>query len=390
MPSRSMLKIMAFVLSYATMSLMYRPLVPLYLDSLQVEPMVVGFTLAAYPVVPALLSLWASRIIGVMAVRQLLMVGSGMVAVGCLTLGLTDNLLLISVGHMVSGASSMMVVVAAQSYVYQVSEPRAVARNFALLVGSFSLADIIGPTLGGTLVRIVDYQGAFLLISLMALVGWGISLSFKGEVISQPGETRVSFSRARRVLSSPQYLMGLLMVLAAITILTLSLSFYPLHLSRLGFSAQMVGLFLSFRGLGQLSAPLIIAYLERRIGRWWVFMLAALAAAVCLVIIPLLSETMPLILVSVFLGCAFGLMIPISLVTATEGSTDEDRVFALGMRFSFNRTVDAVGPVAFGMGFQLAGPTAPFYLAASCLCLVGVILYLNREAVEGKKGQAVA
>lgn len=389
LPPRPMLKIMLFVLCHSTMVLMYRPLVPLYLDSLDVEPMVVGFTLAAYSVVPALLSLWASRIIGLMLVRQLFMLGTGMVVMGCLALGLTENLALISIGHMISGASSMMVVIAAQSYVYQVSGPREVARNFSLLVGSFAMADIIGPSLGGTLARLVGYPSAFLLICLVGLGTWGVSLSFRKETITQPSNTRVSLSRVRRVLSSPQCVMGLLMVVAAITILSLSLSFYPLHLAHLGFGAQIVGLFLSFRGLGQLGTPLTLAYLERKVGRAWVFVGASLVAIMCLVAIPILTGTLSFILVSAILGGAFGLMIPISLVTLTEGSTDQDRVFALGMRFSLNRTVDTVGPIAFGLSVQLVGPTAPFYLASGCIALVLVVIYSQRNLLERKQDRGV-
>lgn len=384
MPSRKTLMLLLFIFIYGTMGLMYRPLVPLYLDELEIEPFMVGLTLAAYPVIPALLSLWASKVIGWLQIRQLLMAGTAMVAIGCVALGLSENLVVISLGHMISGTSTMMVVVASQSYIYQVSRPHMVARNFALLVGSFSLADILGPSLGGSLARMVGFQQAFLLISLGAIGAWMVSLSFGREKIKQPSNVRVSWSLARQVLSSPQYVLSLVIVVAAITILTLTLSFYPLHLSRLGYSAQMVGLFLSFRGLGQLASPLGMAFLERRIGRSGVFIGASILSLASLLLIPLVASPGPLLVISMLLGCSFGLMIPISLVSATEGSTADTRVFALGMRFAFNRTMDALGPVIFGAGVQMAGLTAPFYITALMVGAVLVVVYSRRRYLEAR------
>ncbi len=363
---------------------MYRPLVPLYLESLGASPLDVGLVISAYSLLPALLSLSASRVISSLTIQHLLGMGSLMVAAGCLSMALSTSLPVLFVGQMIGGASSVLVVVAAQSYVQQISSPQALVRNFSLLVGTFSLADVIGPTVGGSLARGIGFQPTFLVTACVAVAALAMSRRLGRDRLQQTAAEPVTWSLVKDVVSSPHYRLSLALTVSGIVILTLNLSFYPLYLSTLGFSPQTVGIILSFRGVGQVLAPVVMGPLERAVGRVRIMTGALVAGAAMLVLIPFTSGLPAFIGLSVVLGCSFGLIIPLSLVLASEGTRPSRKIMALSLRFAFNRATDTAGPVIFGAAVEAWGYAAPFRLAGAYLA--GTLAYAlrRRRLVESR------
>lgn len=380
--NRQMIRLLLFILCYSSTALMYRPLVPLYLESLGTPPLGVGVIVAAYSMVPALLSLGAANVIASHSIRNLLGAGSIMIMIGCVTLAVFTSSPVLFAGQLISGTSAILVVVGAQSYVQQVSDPAHLSRNFALLVGVFSVADVTGPLLGGTLVRAVGYQNAFAATAVFAMMGLVISRTFGARRLEGTGPERVTLAAIRAVASSPQYRMGLALTVAGISIMSLSMSFYPVYLARVGLAPGVVGLVLSVRGVGQLMAPVMIGAMERKLGRTWVVGSALAGGAVAALLVPALTSLPSLMAASLVLGCAFGLLIPMSLVMVSEGGAAGGRVLGLSLRFTFNRVTDTLGPIAFGAGTHWWGISAPFQMATAYLALTLALVLGHRRVLE--------
>ncbi len=380
--TKQVVRLLLFIVCYSFTALMYRPVVPLYLSSLDASPVVVGLVVAAYSVVPTLLAVWASATISAYPVRTLLGAGSLMIMVGCLTLAVSTSIPILLLGQMISGSSALLVVVSAQSYVQLVSDPAKLARNFSLLVGTFSLADVVGPAAGGFLVRSVGFQNTFLLAAACACVGVAVSRIVDSHKLVAEDAGPMTLRGVGVILSSARYRLGLVLTMAGIAILSLSMSFYPLYLSGVGLGAALVGLVISARGMGQVLAPVIMGPLLNRLGRLGVVYIALAAGIGVMMLVPFLSAFHTLVVASLVMGCSFGLIIPMSLVMVAEGGRSEDRVKALSVRFAFNRVTDTLSPVAFGVGVQQWGLGVPFFMTACYLLLTKLFVIRNRTLLS--------
>lgn len=358
-------------------------MVPLYLEHLGITPFMIGVILASHAFVAAVGALLAPRFILSMPFRTVLGVGIMLLTVGCLIFSVFTFVPLLVLGQMIGGLSSILIVIATQSFVGQVSPRPQLARNFSLLVSTFGVAGIIGPTLAGTLERVLSYQWAFLIMAIVSLVAFGASRLVGEEKVQGAGEAAdLNWRSMKMLLEARGFQVGLIVTVAAISILSLSMSFYPLYLASIGLSTQIIGALLSIRSLGELIAPVTIQWIEARMGRLRLLLMALGMGVVLLVLIPSLVNLSGLALTALLLGVTFGYIVPISLALVSENAGAEQRPLAMAVRFAVNRGTDSVGPLLFGTAVQLWSYAAAFYACATYLLWTAYYAVKNRVLVE--------
>ncbi len=116
---------------------------------------------------------------------------------------------------------------------------------------------------------------------------------------------------------------------------------------------------------------------------------ALVSAGAALALVPALSSFPAFILASLIIGCSFGLLIPLSLVLASEGTSDDTRIMALSLRFAFNRATDTAGPVLFGAAVEVWGYAAPFRLAGAYLAGTLAFSLRRRHLMESQPARNV-
>ena len=359
-------------------------MVPLYLESLGIEPFVIGVILASHALVSALGALIAPRFILAMPFKRVLGLGISLLTVGCLSFATFTFVPLLVLGQMVGGLSSIMIVIATQSYVGQISLRSHLARNFSLLVSTFGVAGIIGPTLAGTIERALSYRWAFLIMAGISVVALFTSRFVGNEKVEgSGGSTDVNWESMKVLLRGPGFQAGLIVTVAAISILSLSMSFYPLYLASIGLSTQLIGILLSLRSLGELVAPVTIRLAEAWLGRWRLLLATLTLGILLMVVIPSLTSLNALLVTALLLGISFGFAVPISLALVSENAGSDQRALAMSVRFAVNRGTDSVGPLLFGTVVHLWNYAAAFYACGTYLLWTLSYAIRHRSLIAG-------
>ncbi len=376
----NMKRLLLFNFCYALVMTMFRLLVPLYMESLGYQPVVIGTLLSAHAFISVLAALWAPRIILRFPFRRVLSVGITVFMLGCLTFGATDQLAFLFVGQLLTALSSVVVMIAAQSYVAQISPASQVSRNFSWWVSAFGVAGIIGPGLAGALVLRFDYWWTFVTIVIIGFMSLATSRLF-GETRLQGAGPSGELNRAnvRYLLRGARYRAGLVMTITDITILTLSMSFLPLYLASKGLGTGVIGLVLSLRSLGEVMAPLSVRPVEAMVGRWRLLIGALIMGVTALLVVPALNHAWELALAALLLGITTGFIAPLSMAMISESVETDKRALAMGVRSTFTRTAGTLAPALYGSVINHWSYGGAFYLCALYATLVLWYTLKHRE-----------
>ena len=375
-----MMRLLLFNFSYALVMTMFRLMVPLYMEASGYEPVVIGTLLSSHAFISALAALWAPRLVLRFPFRQVLGAGITVFMLGCLTFGATSDLVFLFAGQLLTGLSSVFVMIAAQSYVAQISPASQVSRNFSWWVSAFGVAGIIGPTLAGWLVLRFDYWWTFVTIALIGSLAFVTSRLFSDARLEGAGPSgELNLTNVRYLLDRRRYRAGLVMTVTDITVLTLSMSFLPLYLASAGLGTAVIGMLLSLRSLGEVVAPLSVRTVERLVGRWRLLVATLISGLVLLVVVPSLQGVGQLAIAALLLGITTGFVAPLSMAMISESVEKGKRALALGVRSTINRTTGTVAPALYGSVINSWSYGAAFYL---CAAYVGLVLWYTVRSRE--------
>ena len=379
---RHMVALLIFNFWNALMLLMFRPLVPLYLGSLEIEPFTMGLVLSAYSLVPAVISLWVSWIVAILTLKRWSYLLIVLTFSGCMAFYLSDNLGILFAGQILVGLAQILLVLGSQSYISCSCSDKSLAWGFSLLVASYGAAGIIGPTVGGFLAQQFDYRQAFLVIGLLSIAGVFFSGILARERITKTERAPIDRAHVHHILESRRYRLSLMLTVAALCILTLFNSFYPLYLRQMGLEPFSIGFLLSLRGVGELLAPPLLRAMEKRLHRERLLQVTLVAEIGLVALMPLMRSALLLGVGSTVVGGAFGVLTAISLALATEDTQRDTRAMALGLRFTFNRITDTLGPIVFGASAVVWGYAAPFYVVVAYLVLASIAVKVHFRAAK--------
>ncbi|MEW6081776.1 MAG: MFS transporter [Bacillota bacterium] len=385
---RHMAALLIFNFWNALMLLMFRPLVPLYLDCLGIEPFTMGVVLSAYSLVPAVISLWVSWIVSRLTLRRWSYLLIVLTFSGCMLFYLSGNIGILFAGQLLVGLAQILLVLGSQSYISCSCSDKSLTWGFSLLVASYGAAGIIGPTVGGFLAQQFDYRQAFLVIGVSSIVGVFFSGLLAREYITKTKRVPIDRLHVHHIFESGRYKLSLMLTVAALCILTLFNSFFPLYLRQMGLEPFSIGFLLSLRGVGELLAPPLLRALERKLRRARLLQATLVAEIGLVAMMPLLQSALLLGVGSAMVGGAFGILTAMSLALATEDTERETRAMALGLRFTFNRITDTLGPIVFGAAAVVWGYAAPFYVVVFylVLALVSVKVHFRASKLSGEAG----
>src|SRR5690606_2618084 len=148
-------------------------------------------------------------------------------------------------------------------------------------------------------------------------------------------------------------------------------AFLPLYVEALGYSSTVLGVLLSARALASMLSRMLIDRLTTVAGGRFRLLVAALfITGFGLAAIPLMSSMGGLLLVSVLVGAAAGLVQPLSMVALAEGAARSLHGLAVSVRLTTNRLAQLISPLAFGVVAEGGGIGAAFYAAGGVLLLV--------------------
>ena len=345
------------------------PLLPHYVDKLDLGKGGAGVLQAMYPLGALLASIPGGMAAARFGVKPTVLVGLSLLALTTTAFGLADSVWTLDLARFVQGVSSAFSWTGALAWLVAASPPG----RRGQLIGSAFGAAIAGALFGPVLGAVASFTGtgpAFGAVAGLALILAAAAWRTPAARPAEPQPVRMLFRAllARRIQVPmwlcllPAMLFGNLSVLA------------PLRLSHLGWGAAAVGgTYLVMAGIEAAWAP-ILGLASDRYGRLPPLRAALLASAIVTFVLPWPHSPWVLAVVIVAAGFAFGSF----WTPAMSMITDESEAVGLDYGYAFALVNIAWAPGQAGgaaIGGAVASVTgdAVAYLGLSALCLLTLL-----------------
>jgi MFS family permease len=365
------------------------PLLPLYAVMLGASPAVIGVVAASSAVLPFLLGIWAGAGTDVLGARRMIQIGAGLHTASALVVASAPAIPLVVLGAATAGLATNVMVIAGQTSVAHQSAPEDWDKNYGVYAFWYSAGQVLGPLAGGFLADSYSIRAAFYACAAVAALPLLFASWIPRQATRAASNGAASVIWAREVHRSVWQLMKrrdlrFILSIAFLIIFAWSIksSFLPLYLQAVGLPKAEIGLIYSCLGVGAMIIRPLIGALIGRFGRRRVLLSAVVLGAVAIGAIPFLRQFLPLAIVVLAGGVAWGITQPVTM-SMMAGSVDvRERGLALSLRVTSNRLGEVVSPVVFGLLVTLTGLAGAFAVAALALG-VGVVVIARSAKTVG-------
>ena len=345
------------------------PVLALRARDLGADVSTAAFIVALTGVGMLLASLPAGALVARIGERRAL-VAAGFVDAGAMAFAaLTDSVLGLALGVLLSGVCWTLFLIARQGFMIDVVPVTHRARAMSLLGGSYRIGVLIGPLIGAGLIRLTDLTSVFWLGAVMSVLA-----SLLAATMPDLGEEKRAHARSAGHLGVWTVIAAHRRVLAtlgsAVVILGMSrslrLSLLPLWADHIGLSASTTSLI--FAGAAALDVAFMWpgGWLMDTRGRMVVAVPVVLSMAVACLLLPLATSALGVALVMALIATGNGLGSGIVMTLGADASPVEGRSQFLGAWRLCGDIGNTGGPLLVGA----VAAVAP--LATACL-VVGAL-----------------
>lgn len=349
------------------------PVLALRARDLGADVSTAAFIVALTGVGMLLASLPAGALVARIGERRAL-VAAGFVDAGAMAFAaLTDSVLGLALGVLLSGVCWTLFLIARQGFMIDVVPVTHRARAMSLLGGSYRIGVLIGPLIGAGLIRLTDLTSVFWLGAVMSVLA-----SLLAATMPDLGEEKRAHARSAGHLGVWTVIAAHRRVLAtlgsAVVILGMSrslrLSLLPLWADHIGLSASTTSLI--FAGAAALDVAFMWpgGWLMDTRGRMVVAVPVVLSMAVACLLLPLATSAVGVALVMALIAAGNGLGSGIVMTLGADASPDEGRSQFLGAWRLCGDIGNTGGPLLVGAVAAVA-PLATACLAVGALGVAG-------------------
>jgi MFS family permease len=395
-----------------------QPFFALYAAELGVSTALIGIMLTLRAVLPLVIAMPIGQLIDRIGAPQLLRLGNLITVISLCLMVWSPNLWVLALSQLLIGAGTMIVASSLQVVVSEGDKAER-ERNIIRYSTWSSGGSMIGPLVGGGIITavssmsvlgwsgtaVIGYRAAFLL-ALVSSVIFGIIIRYASRNIEkkswfgpevreviQPKEIADSYLQGIHLIKHPGVQFGLMATFLIHFIQTIWTGFFPLYLDSLGYSAVIISVLVSIRGLAGLTSRSFLGQLTKRWAHKRILIIAGCIATICLICLPLFGWNMLLIgLISFVLGSAVGVNMPISTIIMVDDDLEGERGKVMGLRLLVNRSSQIAAPILFGVIGQLLGLSVAFISggAGMLVSLLGFSLYNRSRSVKMEKNKVNA
>jgi MFS family permease len=300
------------------------------------------------------------------------LVGAGFLDAAAMAFAaLTDSVLGLGVGVLLSGVCWTLFLIARQGFMIDVVPITHRARAMSFLGGSYRLGVLVGPLIGAGLIALTDLTSVFWLGATMSL-----GASLLAATMPDLGEEKRAAARAaghigvwtviashRRVLAT----LGSAVVVLGMS-RSLRLSLLPLWADHVGLSASTTSLIFAFAAAIDVALMWPGGYLMDTRGRMVVAVPVVLSMAVACLLLPLATTTVSVALVMALIAAGNGLGAGIVMTLGADASPTEGRSQFLGAWRLCGDIGNSGGPLLV----SAVAAVAPLAVACLALGVLGV------------------
>ena len=345
---------------------------------LQSTPLTVGVLISLLAAVPLVFAVGWGRTIDRIGVRKPLLIGACLVLGALLLAAALPRIEVLFIVSAVAGSGFMLVHICVNQVAGLLGTPEQRSRNFSLLALAFSTSGFLGPTISGFAIDLIGHRLTFLLLGGSTAVGIALMLL---RPIRLPAHPASAAGHERKRVGDLFRIRGLRRAFVASAVLSMAWDLFtfvtPIHGTRLGLSASMIGLILGSFGAAIFLVRLVLPAIVHRLSEWPLLIGGMFATGVAMIIFPLIDSVSLLIAVAFMLGLAIGgtqpMIMSLLYNTAPPGRGGE----VVGVRTFLLNLTQAGMPLLFGVLGSAMGMTPVFWAMAAVLLLGGA--YTSRR-----------
>ncbi len=345
---------------------------------LQATPLTVGVLISLLAAVPLVFAVGWGRTIDRIGVRKPLLIGACLVLGALLLAAALPRIEVLFIVSAVAGSGFMLVHICVNQVAGLLGTPEQRSRNFSLLALAFSTSGFLGPTISGFAIDLIGHRLTFLLLGGSTAVGIALMLL---RPIRLPAHPASAAGHERKRVGDLFRIRGLRRAFVASAVLSMAWDLFtfvtPIHGTRLGLSASMIGLILGAFGAAIFLVRLVLPAIVHRLSEWPLLIGGMFATGVAMIIFPLIDSVSLLIAVAFMLGLAIGgtqpMIMSLLYNTAPQGRGGE----VVGVRTFLLNLTQAGMPLLFGVLGSTMGMTPVFWAMAAVLLLGGA--YTSRR-----------
>lgn len=345
---------------------------------LQATPLTVGILISLLAAVPLVFAVGWGRTIDRIGVRKPLLIGACLVLGALLLAAALPRIEVLFIVSAVAGSGFMLVHICVNQVAGLLGTPEQRSRNFSLLALAFSTSGFLGPTISGFAIDLIGHRLTFLLLGGSTAVGIALMLL---QPIRLPAHPASVAGHERKRVGDLFRIRGLRRAFVASAVLSMAWDLFtfvtPIHGTRLGLSASMIGLILGSFGAAIFLVRLVLPAIVHRLSEWPLLIGGMFATGVAMIIFPLIDSVSLLIAVAFMLGLAIGgtqpMIMSLLYNTAPPGRGGE----VVGVRTFLLNLTQAGMPLLFGVLGSTMGMTPVFWAMAAVLLLGGA--YTSRR-----------
>ncbi len=383
-PIRVQAAVYATGLFSATQTGLVAVVVPLWLLHLDAGPLVIGFALGSFNLLPFLFSVHGGTLMDRFGARRVMISFALMGAVTPLLFPLLPFIWAVFALQMIAGLASTMGWVGAQTLVGQLM------KGSPLYAGRFTsvgvLGNMVGPPLVGAGWDFVGPWAAFGVLfawtALQLLAVLALPPATVDEVSEPHGRLRArdltpniqSYTSAFRLLAIPMVAFVVMLSMVRLTGHSLQSSFYVVYLNAQGITGTAIGLLMATGAVAAAIGALGAARLTRWMHSSWLLAVTSFITFIALAVTPLLGIYVLFLAAQVARGASVGISTPL-IITEISHAVGPDQGKAVGLRTMMNRLTSTLTPVIMGALVAWVGLEESFAVLGITITAVTVCIF---------------
>jgi len=357
------------------------PIMPFFLTSLGGNASILGLFMATYSLMHLLFAPFWGRLSDNIGRRPVILIGLSGYGITFVLFGFTDQLWLMFVVRILSGAISSATLPTALAYVADITRENERSQGIGLMTAAMGLGMIVGPALGGWLGQ-QGFSLPFFVAGGLALLIWPFALLYLPETLT-PAESIPEIINppvAEMEINNPLFLLFILILILnfSTTMFEATFVFFAAH--RAAFGPKEIGFL--FTILGVIAVVIqggLIGRLAKRFGDMNLMKGGLLISAAGLILILFASDILSLLITSAVYYIGTSLIGPSSSSLVTQYS-NQNQGTSLGVMQSFGSLGRIAGPVAGGILYEF-NILIPYFIGTLILVIVYLIINSNQQVL---------
>jgi MFS family permease len=375
---------------------MAAPLVPLFLLGMNASPGLLGAVVSVSAIGSLLVAVPGGLLVGKWGTARLMRRSMLICAATTLFLTFFPSIPALFVGLIFFEIGKILFVIGAQAHIGNLGEGRDLNLDYGWYGVANATGQLIGPFAAGLLMDFAGYAATWAAMTVVsalvvaALPRFVTNIGKSAEKKPAKNEAPAARKTWRHYLND----YAIIAIIASFAVLFADgarSTFFPVLMDRFGYSATVIGFFLSLRAFVSMSVRGFMGkFISFAGGRFPALIIAIFIMGLGIGITPFCRDYVTLTLNAALVGFGIGLALPLSMATVSEGVPPEDRGVAMSIRLTGNRLAQLLNPIFFGVLAQSVGFSWSFVAGGVVLflCALPILVWWRNRAGAASRSKS--